>query len=390
MPSEQQPPSHEASADIAGDAEVVQSVSLATSRFSAPLGSPAALRQTLTDLFDDGELRTLCFDLGIGYDDLPGQSKADKARELVAYVNRHGRLADLLATCRELRPKAAWPVVAPPARLRDIPRAQALASLAIILLLMAGSFAGGHRLGAEPVAQLASPESGAPAPGPTAGPPTNVVSGAGTCPAPEAGRPAPAPPAPEGDGALIIHFEDISGMWAVDSSGRGNHGWLHGSFGEGADQRAGHDGAGLYLDGASTVCVPNSDSLSPRNELEIALWARPAVIDNKTRNLVAKLGLHAPSSYRLYLKNGYPTFTLDGPTGGATAASTIQLERGRWHRIEVRYDGATLQLAVDGQTTSVEYRGTIQQSDAWLEIGSTPYRNEFFIGEIDEVEIRGR
>ena len=33
------------------------------------------LRQLLTKRFSDGELRTLCFDLGVEYEDLPGQAR---------------------------------------------------------------------------------------------------------------------------------------------------------------------------------------------------------------------------------------------------------------------------------------------------------------------------
>lgn len=68
----------------------------------------AGLRRLLVDSFNDGELRDLCFDLGIDYDDLPGQAKSDKARELVAYANRRARSADLLAACRHERPHAEW------------------------------------------------------------------------------------------------------------------------------------------------------------------------------------------------------------------------------------------------------------------------------------------
>jgi hypothetical protein len=52
------------------------------------------LRQLMTKRFSDGELRTLCFDLGVEYDDLPGSSKKDKAREFAYYVDRHKRLPD--------------------------------------------------------------------------------------------------------------------------------------------------------------------------------------------------------------------------------------------------------------------------------------------------------
>ena len=41
--------------------------------------------------FDTSELRTLCFDLDVDYDNLPGEGKMDKARELVMYLRRHQR-----------------------------------------------------------------------------------------------------------------------------------------------------------------------------------------------------------------------------------------------------------------------------------------------------------
>lgn len=68
-----------------------------------------ALRQLLIQHFNDGELQTLCFDLGVDYENLPGQAKADKARELVEYVQRRNRLAYLVQMCQQLRPNATWP-----------------------------------------------------------------------------------------------------------------------------------------------------------------------------------------------------------------------------------------------------------------------------------------
>jgi hypothetical protein len=65
------------------------------------------LRDFITRNFNDSELRDLCFDLGIEYENLGGDNKAAKARELVAYCQRHGRLIELEGTCRRLRPNAA-------------------------------------------------------------------------------------------------------------------------------------------------------------------------------------------------------------------------------------------------------------------------------------------
>jgi len=68
----------------------------------------AALRQMLTTQLSEEELRTLCFDLDVEYDDLKGESKADKARELILYLERRVRLADLINVGKRLRPDLAW------------------------------------------------------------------------------------------------------------------------------------------------------------------------------------------------------------------------------------------------------------------------------------------
>ena len=63
-----------------------------------------ALRQLFDQRFSEGKLRTLCFDLAIEYESLPGEGKDDKARELVAYAARHDRVWDLVQTGQRLRP----------------------------------------------------------------------------------------------------------------------------------------------------------------------------------------------------------------------------------------------------------------------------------------------
>jgi hypothetical protein len=66
------------------------------------------LRQGLVDHFSDDELRTLCFDLGADYENLPAEGKAGKVRELVAHLERTARLTDLIEACRKRRPNVAW------------------------------------------------------------------------------------------------------------------------------------------------------------------------------------------------------------------------------------------------------------------------------------------
>jgi hypothetical protein len=66
------------------------------------------LRQVLTDRFEEEELRTLCFDLGVKYSSLPAQGVAGKARELVIYLDNRGQLLDLAKAGKRLRPDISW------------------------------------------------------------------------------------------------------------------------------------------------------------------------------------------------------------------------------------------------------------------------------------------
>jgi len=66
------------------------------------------LRRVLADRFNESELRTLCFDLGIESENLPGDTREALARELVAYCVRHGQIPKLVEVGRQLRPDISW------------------------------------------------------------------------------------------------------------------------------------------------------------------------------------------------------------------------------------------------------------------------------------------
>ena len=66
------------------------------------------LRQILDEHFNAGELRTFCFDLDVEYDNLGGESKTDKIRELISYLERHDRIPDLVELGQEQRAEIAW------------------------------------------------------------------------------------------------------------------------------------------------------------------------------------------------------------------------------------------------------------------------------------------
>jgi hypothetical protein len=76
-------------------------------------------REMLIKYFNDSELRALCFELNVEYEDLGGSSRSAKALELITYCERHGltpRLeAALLAAEAQAQAAASSPPQRPPA-----------------------------------------------------------------------------------------------------------------------------------------------------------------------------------------------------------------------------------------------------------------------------------
>lgn len=64
----------------------------------------SALRKFIVESFSDGDLRTLCFDLGVNYDELSVEGIGNKARELILHFEHRCRLHDLLECLEEERP----------------------------------------------------------------------------------------------------------------------------------------------------------------------------------------------------------------------------------------------------------------------------------------------
>ncbi|MCB9444898.1 MAG: SUMF1/EgtB/PvdO family nonheme iron enzyme, partial [Ardenticatenaceae bacterium] len=130
------------------------------------------IRDLITDTFDKEEIRSLCFELGIEYDDLRGETLSTRIESLIARMNREGRLDDLLNFCAYKRPKIEWPDLSesvsldvapvpftPPERnprqisLRQIPVWGWIGGSVVIALALFGVFqlvTGGGRLAATP------------------------------------------------------------------------------------------------------------------------------------------------------------------------------------------------------------------------------------------------
>ncbi len=68
------------------------------------------LRQQITNLFNLDDLRVLCLDIGIHYDDLRGDTISTKTASLLAYADRRGQLDQLIVSLQRERPSANWPM----------------------------------------------------------------------------------------------------------------------------------------------------------------------------------------------------------------------------------------------------------------------------------------
>lgn len=66
-------------------------------------------RKMLFELYNLDEIETLCFDLGVDYDDLQGRAKQTKINSLITAMARHGRLPELLDYVRADRSHVVWP-----------------------------------------------------------------------------------------------------------------------------------------------------------------------------------------------------------------------------------------------------------------------------------------
>lgn len=69
---------------------------------------PVRLQGQLVEFFSLEDLRNLCFELGIDFDDLSGEGKKGKARELVIYCRNRAMTDRLIEKARQARPLVTW------------------------------------------------------------------------------------------------------------------------------------------------------------------------------------------------------------------------------------------------------------------------------------------
>ena len=69
----------------------------------------SSFRRPIVESFSIDDLKVLCTELGIDFQNIPGESKEIKALELINYQKNRGQLAELLQYCIANRPNYLWP-----------------------------------------------------------------------------------------------------------------------------------------------------------------------------------------------------------------------------------------------------------------------------------------
>ncbi len=74
---------------------------------------PKSLRLILRDILENNfsldEMQLLTEEMGIDFENIPGQIKSTKSLGLVTYLDRRGQLSDLIYQGNILRPDVDWP-----------------------------------------------------------------------------------------------------------------------------------------------------------------------------------------------------------------------------------------------------------------------------------------
>lgn len=66
------------------------------------------LRENIVASFNLSEIRSLCLDINVNYEELGGDTLSDKGRELIQFCQRRRILSQLITRCAELRSQIDW------------------------------------------------------------------------------------------------------------------------------------------------------------------------------------------------------------------------------------------------------------------------------------------
>ncbi len=200
--------------------------------------------------------------------------------------------------------------------------------------------------------------------------------------------PTPTPTAtPTGGLVAAYNFNEGSGTLLTDLSGNANNGTISGA----TWTTSGKYGNALSFNGTNAlVTVNNAPSLQLTSAMTLEAWVYPTTVSNTWRDVIYK------GNDNYYLEG--TSSNSSRPAAGAILGGvygevygTAALTANTWAHLAVTYNGATMQLYVNGvQVASHAQTGAIATSTNPLQIGGDSLYGQYFAGRIDEVRIYNR
>jgi len=197
------------------------------------------------------------------------------------------------------------------------------------------------------------------------------------------------------DPAAYLNFNEGSSVYAMDSSGHGNAGTIHGA----TRIENGGCGRALFFNGYDNyVTIPFSYGNHPVKEITISLWFFVDSFDPQ----VLLSGYHT-GGYRLAFDDGndlWWTINLEGNGDVSVPIRHEGITPGEWHHVTGTYNGYTSKIYLDGilrnqvnVTGAIHYENNnyiIVGADAGTYDTPDPACPRYFRGGIDEVRIYDR
>ena len=183
---------------------------------------------------------------------------------------------------------------------------------------------------------------------------------------------------------LYLPMNEGTGITAYDLSGNGLNGTLNGS----PSWVAGKFGKGLFFTGTNNVSLGDGITALSTANISVCLW-----FNATSTNTNMRMFSNSNYGYYLMMSAGTVIFTFYNSSAGThSAISPLTYNDGLWHFAVGNYDGANVNIYVDGllvaQTPTTD---AIYYSQERLRVGA---QNDTFsqpyVGSIDEVRVYNR
>jgi uncharacterized repeat protein (TIGR02543 family) len=194
------------------------------------------------------------------------------------------------------------------------------------------------------------------------------------------------------------------GWWRGEGNTGDQLGTNNGAFNNVVAYGSGEVGSAFLFDGVSSyVSISRSASLDTGAQLTMEAWIKP----DANSSLTCCKGLFASDFYGITIGGAgiiayIATTSGAGTSGDANAGAGAMVSVGQWHHVAGTYDGAKLQLYIDGQAwgNPLAISGSIlpMQANSWVSLGSEDGRKScpscigtrYFKGLIDEAALYNR